>query len=87
MFKIKLHKNARKNLKKIDPTTQKRIVKAITNLENNPTPNGYKKLKGQIEDKYRIRVGDYRIIYTIKNEELVILVLTIGHRKDIYRDY
>ena len=87
MFEVKLHKSASKSLKKLDSTTQRRIVKALVGLSTDPTPQGYKKLKGQNDDTYRIRVGDYRIIYTINNGEVLILVLTIGHRKDIYRNY
>lgn len=86
MFKIDLSKTARKSLKKIDTNTVKRIVKALVTLSEDPTPIGSKKLKGQTDDLYRIRVGDYRIIYTIKNDVLLVLVLTIGYRKDIYNN-
>ncbi len=55
---------------------------AIINLSKNPRPNGFKKLKGR--DGYRIRVGNYRIIYNIFEKEVVIDIITIGHRKDIY---
>jgi len=52
-------------------------------LQHNPRPQGYKKLKDR--NGYRIRSGDYRIIYQIKDRELLILILDIGHRRDIYQ--
>ena len=58
------------------------IIKAISSLENNPRPNGHKKLKGR--DGYRIRAGNYRIIYEIFDDILLVDIITLGHRKDIY---
>jgi len=58
------------------------ILIAIENLAKNPRPQGYKKLKGR--EGYRIRVGNYRIIYEIFDEILLIDVIDLGHRKDIY---
>ncbi len=58
------------------------IFDAIAELAFEPRPRGYKKLKGR--SGYRIRVGDYRIIYEIIDKELIIDVIAIGHRKDIY---
>jgi mRNA interferase RelE/StbE len=58
------------------------ILEAITDLEENPRPQGYKKLKGR--DGYRVRVGNYRIIYDIFDSELIVDIITLGHRKDIY---
>ena len=54
-------------------------------LETNPRPPGVKKLQGE-EGIWRLRVGDYRVLYTIQHQELVILVLKIGHRREVYRD-
>ena len=59
------------------------IKKAIYALADNPRPQGYKKLKGR--DGYRIRVADYRIIYEVFDSELLIDVINLGHRKDIYK--
>lgn len=56
---------------------------AIAGLADDPRPHGYKKLKG--EDAYRIRVGDYRVIYEIDDEVILITVVSVGHRKDIYK--
>jgi len=58
------------------------IKEAIYSLADNPRPAGYKKLKGR--DGYRIRVADYRIIYDIFDSELIVDIITLGHRKEIY---
>ena len=57
---------------------------AIDALASDPFPHGHRKLVGS-EAKYRIRVGDYRVVYNVENQELVIFIIRIGHRKDIYR--
>ena len=62
----------------------KRIKSVIQNLSNNPRPNSCTKLKGS-NDYYRIRVGSYRIVYLIEDRILSILVVRVGHRRDIYR--
>ena len=61
----------------------KRILARLAELETNPRPPDVKKLKGRAA--WRIRVGDYRVIYEIHDRELQILVVTIGHRREIYR--
>ena len=84
-YRIEVKKSAAKELKKISKPDQKGIVRAIDNLaENLPNPDTTK-LKGN-NPFHRIRVGDYRIIYEIQNNILLILIIKIGHRKDIYRN-
>jgi len=61
----------------------KRILKRIKMLEENPRPEGSTKLSGQ--ERYRLRQGRYRIVYSIQDYELTVWVVKIGHRKDIYR--
>ena len=61
-----------------------RMREALNGLEINPRPSGYVKLQGG-EELYRIRVGDYRIVYQIQDRKLVVLVVQIGHRREIYR--
>lgn len=78
-----LSKLAEKQLNKLSDHIAEPIIVAITNLEENPRPIGYKKLKGR--DGCRIRVGNYRIIYEIIDEILIIDIIDLGHRKDIYR--
>jgi mRNA interferase RelE/StbE len=64
--------------------TQERLLVAIEGLENEPRPSGCKKLEGAL-GAYRVRVGDFRIIYQVRDGELVVLVLKIGNRRDVYR--
>ena len=70
---------------KIPRDVQKRLVTAFTLLQNTPIPPNAKKLAAK-EGLYRIRVGDYRVIYQVSNDELLVLVIKVGHRKDVYRD-
>lgn len=78
-YKITITKTAQKQLDKLSGNIADLILKAIANLENNPRPVGYKKLKERIG--YRIHCGDYRIIY---DKVLTINVIGIGNRRDIY---
>ncbi len=59
------------------------VKSAIAALADNPRPYGYKKLKG--EDAYCIRVGDYRVIYEINDGKIIVTMVSVGHRKDIYK--
>lgn len=63
---------------------QARIARRIDNLATDPRPQGCEKITGS-DDLYRIRVGDYRVVYQVRDERLLILVILIGHRRDIYR--
>lgn len=67
-----------------DQSLQRRLTQAIRGLAETPRPSGCVKLSGE-ENVYRIRVGDYRIVYQIKDEQLIVLVVAIGHRREIYR--
>ena len=83
-YKLEFKRSAAKALKKVPKRDRKSIYDKIDRLaENLPDPN-ITKMKGD-NPFHRIRVGDYRIIYEIQNDILVILVIKIGHRKDIYR--
>ncbi len=82
VYNITITKRAIKALEKINEPYFSKIKQAIYNLANNPRPAGSKKLKGR--DAYRIRVADYRIIYDIFDEILLIDVIDLGHRKEIY---
>jgi mRNA interferase RelE/StbE len=68
---------------KLDKKVIQVIKTAIASLANDPRPSGCKKLKG--EDAYRIRVGDYRVIYEIEDDKIIVIVVSVGHRKDIYK--
>jgi mRNA interferase RelE/StbE len=73
-----------KDLKYIHPDYRKKIEELVLALGNNPRPEGYTKLKGE-DNLFRIRIGPYRVIYTIIDDKLIVLVLEIGNRKDIYK--
>jgi len=81
-YKVLLSGKAQKQLDKLSDYIAAPILNAIIGLEENPRPMGYKKLKGR--DGFRIRVSDFRIIYDILDFELVVDIITLGHRKDIY---
>lgn len=81
-YKVSLKKRVLKALEKIDEPYYSNIKEAIYSLADNPRPLGYKKLKNI--DSYRIRVADYRVIYDIIDDMLVIDVIDLGHRKEIY---
>lgn len=83
-YKIEITASAEKSLKKIPKKDLEKVVEAIQVLAISPFPSGCRKLKGE-EDVYRVRQGNYRIIYEIIDNKLIVLVLKIGHRKDIYK--
>lgn len=82
-YTIQIERSAQKQLAKIPGPYFETITEKILSLEKNPRPPGCKKLTGR--ESWRIRVGDYRIIYNISDRLLQILVIDIGNRKDIYR--
>lgn len=82
-YRIELKKSAQKNLTQLPKDVQHRIGEAINALANEPRPDGCKKLQGY-EDTYRIRIGDYRVIYEVHDGLLLIYVLRIADRKDVY---
>jgi mRNA interferase RelE/StbE len=76
--------SAAKAFRKIHPTEQKRLKEAVEGLATEPRPEGYIRLSGGTGE-CRIRVGQYRIVYDIEDDRLVILVLRVGHRREVYR--
>lgn len=83
-YRIEISSSAEKSLKKIPSKDLNKIIKAIQILAINPFPDNCRKLSGE-ENAFRIRQGNYRIIYEVIGKKLLILILKIGHRKDIYR--
>lgn len=81
-YKIVLKKSAAREIERIPQADRVRIVAKISDLATTPRPDGCKKLSGQ--EKYRIRQGNYRILYQIQDQLLVITVVQVGHRKDVY---
>ncbi len=82
-YSIEISRTAEKQLKKLNRDDQRRVVKAIVALADDPHPRGSRKLTG-CEDVFRIRVGQYRVLYSVSGKKLVIIILKIGHRKDVY---
>ena len=82
-YSIEFVPSARKALLKLPLPIRRRIQVAIDELAEKPFPPGVKKLHG--EDGYRIRVGDYRVIYDVEHRRLLVLVIRIGHRREVYR--
>ncbi len=82
-YKIRFIRSARKELEALPNVLVVRILKKIEALENDPRPAGCKKLKGS-SNLWRIRVGDYRIIYSILDKEVVIEIITVRHRREAY---
>jgi len=83
-YSILLAPSAERQLYALAEPVQKRIVKRLKSLRENPRPQGVKKLASG-DHLYRIREGNYRIIYTIQDKELIVLVVKIGDRKQVYR--
>ena len=82
-YKLKISSSAAKSLKKIPKKDLGKVVSTIQSLALNPRPPGSRKLSAE-ENAYRVRQGVYRIIYQIEGKKLLILVLKIGHRKNVY---
>ena len=82
MYRVRLERRAEKELKGLHPVDRRRVLVAIRVLRDDPRPPKCKKL--QRVGAWRIRVGDYRVVYDIDDEEKTVTVLRIGHRKDVY---
>jgi mRNA interferase RelE/StbE len=84
-YTVKISRPAEKFLRGLtDKKLYQRLRQVIDGFEREPRPPGYIKLKG-VEELYRVRVGDYRIVYQVQDQQLIILVVEIGHRREIYR--
>jgi mRNA interferase RelE/StbE len=83
VYSIYFKESARKELNAIPKRVLQRIMEKIATLADNPRPAGSEKLSGQ--ERYRIRQGNYRILYSIQDGELTIWVVKVGHRREVYR--
>jgi len=84
LFSIQWKQSAKKELRKLGKDVIPRVVLAVEALADDPRPSGSKKLPGA-ERTYRIRIGDYRVVYSVLENVLRIEVIRVGHRRDIYR--
>ena len=83
-WRVEIARDAKKELARLPAKTQTRIARAILALEEDPFPHGCKKLTNR--DGWRIRAGDYRVLYFADSKTRLIVVGVIGHRRDVYRD-
>jgi len=84
MYQVKVAEEAAKFIRKQDKRIQRQIINNIRELAQNPRPQDCKKLQGY-KELYRIPLGNYRIIYTIREKMLLVFVVRVARRKDIYR--
>lgn len=84
VYKVLLTASAAKEFRSLSSGLQYRIARAIDGLSENPRPHGVRKLAGH-ERLYRIRVGEYRIVYEIDDRERIVLITRIRHRREVYR--
>ena len=83
-YKVSIKRSAVKEIEAIPQKKERqRIIRRIGQLAEDPRPPGAKKLSGN--NKYRVRQGSYRIVYSIEDDELIVIVVKVGHRKDVYR--
>lgn len=85
-YEIEFTRAADKAFSSLPEKVQDRIDDVLDGLEKEPWPVGHKKLKGSKDDFLRVRVGDYRVVYQVEEDRLVIVLIRIGHRKDVYRN-
>ena len=86
MYAVEFLPSARKELKKLDFVIQKQVKEKIILLATDPDKlkNNIKALKGEYSGKFRLRIGSYRVVFQIVEEQVVIIVIRIGHRKEVY---
>lgn len=82
-YKVLIKPSAVKELEKVTSQQRQRVIAKIKGLGNNPRPVGCEKLSG--EDKYRFRQAPYRVVYGVDDRQRTVLVVKVGHRKDVYR--
>jgi mRNA interferase RelE/StbE len=83
-YEVRFRKSAEKDLQRLDTTVQRRVLRATEALADEPRPTGCKKLHGS-DAAFRIRIGDYRVIYTVDDGILVVAIERIRHRREVYR--
>jgi mRNA interferase RelE/StbE len=81
-YRLELTRHAAKALRQIDPSQRARLQGALLMLQQNPRPPSSRALRGR--DGFRVRVGDYRIIYTVHDDVLLVVVVALGHRRHVY---
>jgi len=82
-YEIRILRSAEREMERLPKVVHNRISNRILSLENNPRPKGAKKLSAR--DEYRLRVGNYRILYTVSDSESAVTIIAVGHRREVYR--
>ena len=82
-YEVRFARPVAKELRRLDRREAKRVVETVEALADDPRPTGAEKVQGS--PYLRIRVGNYRIVYEVRDEELVVLVVKVGHRREVYR--
>jgi len=84
LYSVRFTPRAQRDFSALDRATQQRLRRRIDRLAEDPFPVGAKKLHAE-EPFYRIRIGDYRVIYQVEGHELAVIIVKIGHRREVYR--
>jgi mRNA interferase RelE/StbE len=83
-YSVQLKTSAKKELDDLPKQVMTRVLSKLHQLADNPFPSGHKKLRGEKPATYRIRAGDYRVLYVVDTEEKAVFITAIGHRRDVY---
>lgn len=84
-YRVEWSPAAWREFQALDGGIQRRLAAAVDGLAQNPRPPGAKRMHGRAADVWRIRVGDYRLLYQIRGDVLVVFVVKVGHRREVYR--
>jgi mRNA interferase RelE/StbE len=85
-YAVSFRRSAEKDLQKLDDVLQDRVIQAVEGLADNPRPIGSRKLQVRRDDIFRIRIGDYRVIYALDDAAKLITIERVRHRREVYRD-
>jgi mRNA interferase RelE/StbE len=84
-YRIEYLRRAAREILDLDPVQQQKIIEAIEALAKNPRPVGIQSMHGKYKNHYRLRVGDYRVIYEVNDSGQVVQIVRVGHRREVYR--
>ena len=84
-YQVKFTTAAAREIRKLDPQIRRRILTSVASLESDPRPDGVRKLTGY-DNAWRIRIGDYRLLYEVTDTTVLVTVFRVAHRRDVYGD-
>ena len=82
-YRVEFTAAAAKEIRKLDPQIRRRILAGVSELEGEPRPHGVRKLTGY-DNAWRIRIGDYRVLYEVIDDQVLVTVVRVAHRRDVY---